>query len=108
MNAKPWQSRDCEAPKRSAQTRSVSHAPSFQVAEAPAKNVKTDTIWQPTLQRQLEVTMYDGLHVVNLFKYAMMILQFANVRSFACRSRLRNLLADCFHVGICCVSITRQ
>jgi len=89
MNAKPWQSRDCEVPKRSAQTHRVSYAPSFQVAEAPAKNVKTDTIWQPTLERQLEVTMYDGLHVVNLFKYAMMILQFANVRSFACRSRLR-------------------
>jgi len=93
---------------RSAQTRSVSHAPSFQVAEAPAKNVKTDTIWQPTLRRQLGVTMYDGLHEVGLFKYAMMMLQFAHVRSFICRSSLRNLLADCFAVGICCISITQQ
>jgi len=30
--------------------------------------VKTDTIWQPRLQRQLGVTMYGGSYVVNLFK----------------------------------------
>jgi len=44
-------------PKRSAPTRSVSHAPTFQVADEPAKNVTIGTIWQPTLQRQLEVTV---------------------------------------------------
>jgi len=32
--------------------------PHFNFAEALVKNVKTDTFWQPTLQRQLGVTMY--------------------------------------------------
>jgi len=31
--------------------------PRFSFAAAPARNVKTDTIWQHTLQRQLGVTM---------------------------------------------------
>jgi len=47
--------------------RSVSHA-RFNFAEAPVKNFKTDTIWHPTLQRQLGVTMYGGSYVFNLFK----------------------------------------
>jgi len=34
----------------------------------PVKNVKTGTIWQPTLLRQLGMTMYGGSYVVNLFK----------------------------------------
>jgi len=38
----------------------------------------------------------------------MMSLQFAHVCSFACRSRLRNLRADCFTVGLCCITITRH
>jgi len=33
--------------------------PRFSVAEASVKNIKTDTIWQSTLQRQ-GVTMYGG------------------------------------------------
>ena len=33
-------------------------------AEEPVKNVKTDTIRQPTLQRQMEVTTYGGSYVV--------------------------------------------
>jgi len=33
---------------------------------------------------------------------------FARVRSFACRGRLRNLLADCCTLGLYCVTITRQ
>jgi len=37
-------------------------------AEAPVKDVRTDTIWQPTIQRQLGVTMYGGSYVDNLFK----------------------------------------
>jgi len=32
----------------------------------------------------------------------------AHVRSFACRGRLRNLLADCCTLGLFCVTITRQ
>jgi len=43
-------------PKRFGATR-------FKFVEAPVKNVKTDTIWQPTLQRQLGVTMYGGSSV---------------------------------------------
>jgi len=42
--------------------------PRFNFAEALVKNVKTDTIWQPTLQRQLGVSMYGGSYVVNWFK----------------------------------------
>jgi len=42
--------------------------PRINCAEAPVKNVKTGTVWQPTLQRQSEVTIYDGSYVVNLFK----------------------------------------
>jgi len=33
-----------------------------------SKSVKTDRIWQPTLQRQLGVTIYGGSHLVDLFK----------------------------------------
>jgi len=40
--------------------------------------------------------------------HAMMSLQFAHVRSFACRGRLQNLLADCSTIGLYCVKITRQ
>jgi len=43
----------------------VSHG-SFE--EAPVNNVKTDTIWQPTLRRQLGMTMHSGSYlVINLF-----------------------------------------
>jgi len=43
--------------------------PSFNFAEVPVRNVETDTIWQPTLQRQLGVTMCGGSYlVINLFK----------------------------------------
>jgi len=42
--------------------------PGFKFAEAAVKKVKTDTIWQLTLQRQLVVTMYGLSYVVNLFK----------------------------------------
>ena len=31
-----------------------------------------------------------------------------HARSFACRSRLQNLRADCFAVGLYCVTITWQ
>jgi len=41
---------------------------SFQLCRSTLKNVKTDTIWQPTLQKQLGVTMYGGWYVINLFK----------------------------------------
>jgi len=34
--------------------------------------------------------------------------QFAHVRSFVCRGRLRNLVADCCALGLYCVAITRQ
>jgi len=34
--------------------------PRFNFADASVKNVKTDTIWQPTLQRQLGVTSGDS------------------------------------------------
>jgi len=37
-------------------------------AEAPVNSARTDTIWQPTLQRQLGVTMYGGSYVVSLLK----------------------------------------
>jgi len=55
-------------PKRLAQLYSVSHSlvPSFQ--EASVKNVKTDTIWQLTLQRHLGVTAKGDSYVDNLFK----------------------------------------
>ena len=46
--------------------------------------------------------------MVNLFEHAMMRLQFAHVRFCACRGKLRNLLADCSAVGLCCVTIVRQ
>ena len=53
------------SPKRSAQLHSVCFTCSrFNFVEAPVKNVKTDTIWQPTLQRQLG----DHSYLVNLFK----------------------------------------
>jgi len=43
--------------------------PRFNFAEAPVKNVKTDTMWYLTLQRQLGVTMHGGSYlVINLFK----------------------------------------
>ena len=42
--------------------------PRLNFAEAPVTNVKPATIWQPILQRQLEVTMYGGSYVVNLLK----------------------------------------
>jgi len=41
---------------------------SFELCRTPVKNVKTDTIRQPTLQRQLGVTMYAGSYVFNLFR----------------------------------------
>jgi len=41
----------------------------FNFAETLVKNVKADSIWQPTLQRQLGVTMYGGSYLAfNLFK----------------------------------------
>jgi len=40
--------------------------------------------------------------------HAMMRLQFARALSFACRGRLRTLLADCSTVRLYCVTITRQ
>jgi len=40
--------------------------------------------------------------------HAMMRLQFTRALSFACRSRLRTLLADCSTVGLYCATITRQ
>jgi len=39
---------------------------------------------------------------------AWMRLQFAHVRSFDCRGRLQNKLANCSAVGLCCVTITRH
>jgi len=42
--------------------------PRFSFAEPPVKNIKTDNIWPPALQRQLWVTMCGGSYVVNLFK----------------------------------------
>jgi len=39
--------------------------PRFTFAEAPVKNVKTDTSWQPTFKRQLGVNMY----IVRRFVY---------------------------------------
>jgi len=53
--------------KRSAQLRSVSNALVSTLQKHPS-NVKTYTIWQPTLQRQSRVTMYGGSYVVNLFE----------------------------------------
>jgi len=38
----------------------------------------------------------------------MMSLQFAHICSFAYRSRLRNLRADCFTVGLYCITTTRH
>jgi len=32
------------------------------------QNASGNPIWQPTLQRQLEMTMYGGSYVINLFK----------------------------------------
>jgi len=46
-------------------------------AKTPVKNVKTYTIWQPTLQRQLGVIMYGSsyeINSLNLFRHAMMRL----------------------------------
>jgi len=54
-------------PKRLAQLLSVWHA-LFNFAEVPVKNVNTDTILQPTLQRQLGLIMYGGSYVVYLSK----------------------------------------
>jgi len=79
--------------KRLAQLSSVSHTLRFNFAKTLVKNVKSDTIWQPALQRQLGVIMYRGSYVVNslnLFKHAMMRLQFAHVHSFDYRGKLRN------------------
>jgi len=42
--------------------------PSLQLCKRTGQNVKLDTIWHPTLQRQLGVTMYGGSHVVSLIK----------------------------------------
>jgi len=42
--------------------------PSFQLCRSTGRIVKTDTIWQPTIQRQLGVNIYGGSYVVNLFK----------------------------------------
>jgi len=78
--------------------------PSFQLCRSTGQNVKPDTIWQSTLQRQLGVTMYCGSYVVNLFKHAMMRLQFAHVRSFACRSKFAKLAGGLF----CCWSLLRD
>jgi len=38
----------------------------------------------------------------------LMSLQYTHVRSFGCRGRLRNWKADCFMVGLYCVTITWQ
>jgi len=44
--------------------------PRFNFAEAPVNNIKTDTIWQPALRRQLGVTMHGGSYlVIYLFKH---------------------------------------
>jgi len=50
-------------PKRLAQLQR-SKCPRFNYAEALVKTVKTDTFWQPTLQRRLGVTMHGGAYVV--------------------------------------------
>jgi len=54
----PGQSRDREAPYTRLAQRFT--CPRFNFAEASVKNIKTDTIWQPTLQRQSGVTVYGG------------------------------------------------
>ena len=40
--------------------------------------------------------------------HAMVISHFTHVRSFACRGRLSNLWANCFTVGVYCLTITWQ
>jgi len=97
--------------------------PHFNFAEAPVNDVKTDTISQLTLQRQLGVTMYGGSSlVINLFKqkvtsqkhhlFATMTLQnnlFCHRLSdhlYYTNGRLQNLIADCFTVGLYYVTIT--
>jgi len=54
----PGQSRDREAPKLFSATAQRFTCPRYNFAKAPTENLKTDTIWQPRLQRQLGVTMY--------------------------------------------------
>ena len=99
--------------------------PRFNFAKAPVKNVETDTTWQPTFRRQLGVTMHGGSYVViNLFKQTVVSQKkdpFATVtlhNNLFCHrrsdylhytnGRLRNLLADCFTVGLYYATITRQ
>jgi len=41
--------------------------PSFQLRRSTGEKVKTDTIWQPAIHRQLGVDMYGGSYVNSLF-----------------------------------------
>ena len=67
MNARPRTKSWLRAPVNAYRNCVAFHMPSCQLAEAPAKNVKTDTIWRPIIQRQAGVNMYGGSYVVNLF-----------------------------------------
>ena len=84
------------------------HSPSFQLCRSTGQQRQNWFDLVAYASETIGVTMYGGSHVVDFFKHAMMRLQFAHVRCFACRGRLRNLLADCSTVGLCCVTITRQ
>ena len=63
----PGQSREHEAPKRSAQLRCVSHA-LVSICRSTCQKRQNWYDLAAYLQRQLGVTMYGGSHWVNLFK----------------------------------------
>ena len=65
-----WFATDRNVQRKKSSRKTAQHftCPRFNFAEAPVKNFKTDTIWQPTLQTQLGVTMCSGLYVFNMFK----------------------------------------
>jgi len=52
-------------------------------------------------------TVLTGSHTL-FWLHAVLSLQFSHVHSFSCRDRLRNWQANCFIVGLTCVTITWQ
>ena len=61
-----------------------------------------------TLFATMTLTQHKNQSGSPFWCHAGMRLQFTHVRSFACKGRLPNLLADCSTVGLYCVTITWQ
>jgi len=68
MNARPRAKSWPRGPLNACATAEHFTCSRFNFAEAPVNNVNTDTIWQPTFQKQLGVSVHGGSYVVNLFK----------------------------------------